>query len=342
MAMTQTQSYRPPLEILQFHHGHWGEQVIISAVELGLFAPMQYQPKIADAICQAIDADSRGVQLLLDALVGMNLLAKDGESYALTETARVYLLPQSDLYMGDYILMWKEMATMWSTLTDAVKSGKSFAAVNQQAQAEAFFPRLAAAIFPMSFAFSQAAAEVLSDNALPANARVLDLAVGSGVWSIPLALKNPQLEIDALDFPSILEVTRQYMARYGIGNRVRYLPGSWQKVDLPKDQYDLVILGHICHSEGLAETEKLLDKVHTTLKPQGRVMIAEFFANADRTTPLPALLFAINMFLATEQGCVFTETEMRDLLAKAGFTNPHRLHLPDTGPESPVMMATKL
>jgi hypothetical protein len=47
--------------------------------------------------------------------------------------------------------------------------------------------------------------------------------------------------------------------------------------------------------------------------------------NEERTQPLAGAVFAINMLVGTEAGDCFTETEVSEMLTKAGFRNISRL-----------------
>jgi ubiquinone/menaquinone biosynthesis C-methylase UbiE len=342
MTLTETRPHIPPMAILNVLQSGWGIQVIQSAVELDVFSAIHRGAKSPEAVAEMTSCNPQGVKLLMDALVGMQLLENVSGSYALTETAALYLVPESPLYMQDYILGGKKLAEVWYGLSDAIKGGKSQMMVNKPETAEQFFPKLAAMIFPMNYAAAELTAEALSVEKLPSGAKVLDVATGSAAWSIPMAQRNTGLHVDALDFPAIIDQTTQYFVnRYKLGSRYHYLTGAWQDVDLPENHYDVAILGHICHSEGWDETEKLLAKVFRSLKPGGRIVVAEFLTNTTRTGPLFPLLFALNMFLVTQQGCVFSVEEMQRLMVQHGFSRPERIKLPYYGEESPVMVAHK-
>lgn len=336
----------PPHAISQFMFGPWALQALQTAVELDLFSTMANGPADTKTVAERSQSDLRGIMFLLDALTGMQVLEKSGmgesAQHVLTDAARVYLLPSSDLYMGDYALMHAgEVGKMWQNLTQVIRTGKSMTALNQQGCAEDFFPKLAAWIFPLNFVNAQLLAEALKVENLPAGAKVLDLAAGAAVWSIPMAKRNPGLSVDALDFPATLETTRRYVEKYEVEKQFAYLPGSWQQVDLPANQYDMVLLGHIMHSEGKEESERMFAKILPALKPGGRLVIAEFLTNNEKNGPMFSLLFGINMYLVTETGTVFSEQEVFDMLTRQGYINPQRVPLPFFGPESPIIMAEK-
>jgi len=56
--------------------------------------------------------------------------------------------------------------------------------------------------------------------------RVLDIAAGHGLYCIAVAMHNPQAEVVALDWPSVLAVAREHAAAAGVADRYRTIPGS--------------------------------------------------------------------------------------------------------------------
>jgi SAM-dependent methyltransferase len=81
----------------------------------------------------------------------------------------------------------------------------------------------------------------------------------------------------------------------------------------------MVILGHICHGIGEADSRKLMKKCFDALKPGGRLLVIEFVPNDLRTGEKMPLLFALEMLLETPQGDVFTVKEFKRWLNLAGF-----------------------
>lgn len=329
-----------PLKIWQVMHGSWAEQALRSGVELNLFGALEDGPVPADAVANQLDIDRRATEMLLDALTGLGFITKSQNKYALTEDSRTYLVPSSPLYMGKFLVGNIHVNSSWAKLTDTVRSGKPAVEVNTDKKAEEFFPQLAEGIFPLSYAMAQLVAQELKVSQLPAGAKVLDVAAGAGTWSIPMAEDNKNLHVDALDFPAIIEVTKKTTAKLGVGDRYGYIVGNWRNVSWQKENYDVVILGHILHSEGLDLSKQLIDRCYDVLKPGGAIVVAEMIANNDRSGPPSAMLFGVNMLMNTTQGCVFTEQELFDILTKAKFEKPYHMRM-ENNPESPVVIARK-
>src|SRR5262249_25376073 len=151
--------------------------------------------------------------------------------------------------------------------------------------------------------------------------QVLDLAAGTGVWSLPMAQCNKNVKVDALDFAPILAVTKEYATKFGVADRYNYLSGGWQDVKLQAGHYDFIILGHILHSEGKELSQRMLKYCADALKPGGKLIVAEFFSNNEQTGPVFSSLFALNMMIVTTDGCVFTVSELQDMIKQAGLQN---------------------
>jgi 3-hydroxy-5-methyl-1-naphthoate 3-O-methyltransferase len=125
--------------------------------------------------------------------------------------------------------------------------------------------------------------------------------------------------------------------RFGLAERYQYVAGDLLTADFGSG-YQVATLGHILHSEGLANSREIIRKVYEALEPGGTVIIGEFLVDADRRGPLQGLIFGVNMLVNTEQGDTFSFEEIREWLELAGFSNVGVLEAP--GP-SPLILANK-
>ncbi len=341
MATLQMKAICPPQHIFQILHGRWAVQVLQSAVELDVFSKMAAGAQDATAVAKALDADTHATEVLLNALCSLGFLLKKDGRYQLNELSQNYLVKSSPLYIGGFVAH-DHVAEFWKNLPETIRTGKPASAVNQQAHAEDFFPKLAAGIFPLSYSTAHDVVSQLKLNELPAGSRALDIAAGSGVWSIPLAQQNKNVHVDALDFPAVLKVTREFAEREGVDAQYSYIEGGWRNCKIESDKYDVIFLGHILHSEGMEESAALLKECYRALRPNGKIVIAEMIGYDDYSGPPSAQLFAVNMLIMTQHGCIFSVKELSDMLTNEGFKNPTRLKLQNwRDDDAPIMVATK-
>jgi 2-polyprenyl-3-methyl-5-hydroxy-6-metoxy-1,4-benzoquinol methylase len=166
---------------------------------------------------------------------------------------------------------------------------------------------------------------------------VLDIGSGSGVWGIALARQSPLVQVRAVDWPRVLEVTKQVASRHGVGDRFTLVAGDLLEADFGTG-HQVATIGHILHSEGRERSRQLLRKTFMALAPGGTVVISEFLPNEDRSGPPAALIFAVNMLVHTENGDTYSFAEISDWLLDAGFRNRRLLDAPAP---SPLVLATR-
>jgi len=327
-----------PERIMQFAWGYAITLVMEAAIRHRVFDVLDNGPMNIDDLQQATGASRRGLGAIVNVLVGLNLVSKDlQENFFLTSESSAFLVSAKPSFMGGIIRHTSEhLLPNWLKLNDVVASGQPVHSVNQEQQGGEFFHEFVADIFPMSYAPAQALAVHLN-LASAGQASVLDLAAGSGVWSIALAQSAEQTQVTAIDWPEVIDVTKKTVARFGLTTRYTFIEGDLATVDFGTGHH-VATLGHILHSEGEARSRALIEKVFNALAPGGTIAIQEFLVNADRTGPLQGLIFAVNMLVNTDEGDTFSFEEISSWLIEAGFIAPRTLAAP--GP-SPLILATK-
>ena len=328
-----------PERLMQFAWGYVPPLVLEAAIRHHVFDVLDDSPKSIQEVHDATGASTRGLTAIMNALVGLNFLAKDeGDRYSLTPESAAFLVSAKPGFQGGLIKHCSEqLIPKWLHLNEAVATGKPVQSVNQQASGSDFFQKFVSDIFPMSYPAAQVLAHNLNINGAGRAVRALDLAAGSGVWGIALAQSSPHVHVTAVDWPEVIPVTRQTAARFGLADRFSFIEGDLLKAEFGGN-YEVATLGHILHSEGEERSRALLAKTFRALAPGGTIAIAEFLVNPDRTGPVNGLFFAVNMLVNTDTGNTYSFEEISSWLSEAGFVNARTLDGP--GP-SPLILAAK-
>ncbi len=321
-----------PKRILQLAWGYAPPLILESALNLRLFDLLERRPQTAEQLSRRTGASLRGLRAILDALVGLEFLTQQKGRYALTPESETFLVSTRPSYYGTYFThVTRQVIPRWLHLAEAVRTGRPVLAVNQPNQGPLFFAEFVESLFPLHYKAAQALGEHLQVPEAKAPLSVLDVAAGSGVWGIALAHQSPHVRILAVDWPEVLEVTRRVARRQGVADRLAISAGDLLAADFGQ-KHQIAIFGHILHSEGAGRGQKLLGKAFAALQPGGTVVISEFMPNRDRTAPVDALIFAVNMLVHTEAGDTFSFEEISGWLAEAGFSKPELLEAPSPSP----------
>jgi ubiquinone/menaquinone biosynthesis C-methylase UbiE len=328
-----------PERILQFAWGYVPPLVLEAAIRHRVFDLLDGGPKTVAEIHKETGASERGLSAIMNVLVGLNFLGKDKQgSFSLTPESAAFLVSTKPGFQGGLIRHSSEqLIPKWLHLNKTVETGQPVAAVNEEETGAVFFQEFVNDIFPMSYPAAQTLARHLNGNGAALPVRVLDLAAGSGVWGIAMAQGSEQVRVTAVDWPEVIPVTRKTVTRFGLTGRFSVLGGDLLKIDFGSN-HTVATLGHILHSEGRERSRALLAKTFHALTPGGTIAIAEFLVNPDRTGPLNALFFAVNMLVNTDSGDTYSFEEISGWLEDAGFIHARTLESP--GP-SPLILATK-
>jgi ubiquinone/menaquinone biosynthesis C-methylase UbiE/DNA-binding transcriptional ArsR family regulator len=319
-------AYAPPL-------------IISAGVNNKVFDSLQDGAKTAEQIAEKTGASPRALRILMNALVGLDLLKKDRQGrYALTKESAAFLLSNKPAtHAGFFGTIAPQLISRWVRLSDIVREGRPAVAVNQETEGTEFFSQLVENIIPMSYPPAQKLADHLKLTKTKNEIRVLDLAAGSGIWGIALAEKSPHVRVTAVDWAGMIPTTKRITQKFGVSDRFNYIEGDILQANFGNG-YDIATLGHILHSEGAERSRGLLKKTFRALKAGGIIAIAEWLVNDKRTEPTHSLMFAVQMLVNTEKGDTFSFNEIKRWLEEAGFKKVRKLQA--SGP-SPLILGTK-
>ncbi len=290
------------------------------AIELDLFTAIGNEGATAADVAKRCKADPRGTRMLCDYLTVLGFLEKNGERYSLTKDSATFLVRNSPAYAGSAaeFLLSPHLTKAFDRVADAVRNGGTV-----QGEGGSMAPE-----HPMWLSFARGMGAMMMPSAqtlaglIPLDSsrdtKVLDISASHGIWGIAFAQRNPRAKIVALDWAPVLKVARENAARMSVADRFSTLDGSAFDLDFGHD-YDLVLLPNFLHHFDPPTCVKLLQKVHASLRADGRVVIVEFVPNPDRVSPPETATFSLVMLVSTERGDAYTFAEIEQMLTQADF-----------------------
>lgn len=321
------------LALSELAGGYKASVAVLTAVELGLFQRLASGAAKADDLAQELDLEPAGLRYVLDALVGLDLLARSDAGYELHGPALEFLHPESDAYMGDILAHNYHTMQRWVRLAEQLRGE----VVKPQKGRERSTAELRAFIMGMQNISRQSAEEVADGLDLRGVKSILDLGGGPGTYLYSFLNRLPEARGALLDLPPVVEIAREEPQREGMLERVNFLEGSMFDVDY-SGPYDLVFLGNIIHSWGREQNRELMARIASSLSEGGRLVVKDFFLDESRTLPPDAALFSLNMYVGTSEGRSYGEDEVRGWLADAGLNVVSRYRV---GTHSGVLVAAK-
>jgi len=312
-----------PPELAQIIRAFQASRAVLTAIELDVFTAVGDGATAAE-VAGRIEADARATEMLLNALVALGFLDKRGDRFLNTPASRRYL---SDASPESERLAWLHTVHLWDTwsnLTECVRRGTAVGATSVRERASHWREAFIAAMDRNARERAPFVVQALGTEGLE---RLLDVGGGSAAYSIAFARACPNLEAHVLDLAEVLPLTQRYIEQAGLAGRVRTIPGDLTRDRFPTG-YDLVLVFSICHMLSPEQNQDLLRRCYEALRPGGRLAIQDFILEPEKTRPLPAVLFSLNMLVSTERGASYSELEYRQWLEGAGFENVRKVALP--------------
>src|SRR5271170_5122007 len=147
-----------PERIMQFAWGYVPPLVLEAAVRHRVFDVLDGGPKTLAQVHKETGASERGLAAVMNALVGMNFLAKDKQGlFSLTPESSTFLVSTKPSFQGGLLRHGSEqLIPKWLHLNKIVGSGRPETAVNQEGPGSDFFQQFVNDIFPLSYPAAQA------------------------------------------------------------------------------------------------------------------------------------------------------------------------------------------
>ena len=308
-------------DLLQLSGGYWSACALHAGVKLDVFTPLADLALNATELAGHLQTDIRGLCMLLNALVAMDLLEKRGDAYTCTPFSAQFLSRESPQYLGHIILHHHNLMPSWSRIDMAVKTGspdrERLLAANDPEVRENFE-------MGMYNLAMQIAPRLVPQIDLEGRRNLLDLGGGPGTYAAYFCLHNPDLTALVYDLPSTRPFADATITRFNLADRITFLGGDFM-ADVVPGRFDVAWLSHILHGAGSEGAAVILGKAASTLESGGMIMVQEFILEDNKCAPLYPALFSLNMLLGTPKGRSFSQGEIFSMLAAAGVTGVMRL-----------------
>ncbi len=310
-----------PDRLDQMIRAYMPSRCILTALELDIFTAVGDRAN-AEQIGTRVHANARSVSMLLNALVALGLLTKNGDDYEnTTESARFFVQGSKD-HQRNGLLHAANIWHRWSTLTDAVRAGTRVS-IDRTDTSEWTRNFIAG----MQRNAKDRAPLVVKALGTAGVCRILDLGGGSGAYSIAFAKACPDVHCEILDLPEVVAITTEYVRQAGVSRQVSVRAGDMRQGEFGSG-YDIVMLNAICHMFSEEQNRDIFRRAQKALAPNGRLAVQDFILNPDKTGPTQAALFSLNMLVATDSGASYSELEYSQWMKDAEFTDVCRINLP--------------
>ncbi|XP_033498991.1 acetylserotonin O-methyltransferase 2 [Epinephelus lanceolatus] len=336
-----------PFKLLEYFNGFRLSKVIFSACELGVFDLLlkSQEPLSAQHVAQELRTSEDGMERLLDALVGIEILEvenMDGTAvYSSTDVANLYLAKGSSKSLHDMIIYQSQtIYPLWNNMVDAVREGRNqnektfglppedvFQAIYRSEEEMLKFMGL------MNSSWVLDGHDIVTAFNLSCFQNIVDLGGCTGALAHEMVKAYPSSSVTVFDLPQVVEMAQKHFCQED--DAVLFQSGDFFSGEVPPA--DLYILARILHDWPEEKCLTLLRKIYHTCRPGGGVLLVEAMLFENRRGPIMTQIFSLNMLVQAE-GRERPPSEYTRILNKTGF---HNIQLCRTGKSYDAILAIR-
>jgi hypothetical protein len=331
-----------PDQILQLGFGFWGSKTLLSAIELGVFSALAGGPASEEELRSRLDLDGRSCCDFLDALVALGMLDRGPAGYRNTPAGDLFLDRAKPSYVGGILEMANaRLYGFWGSLTEALRTGElqNEAKGGGEDLFEALYrdpARLRGFLKAMTGISTGTALAIAEKFPWDRYQTLCDVGAAEGAVPVHVAMRHAHMSGVGFDLPAVGPIFDDFVASFGLQDRVRFAAGDFFADPLPKA--DVLVMGHILHDWGMDDKLMLLRKAHDALPDGGSLIVYEAIIDDERQENAFGLLMSLNMLIETREGFDYTGADCCGWMADVGFRESYVQHL--VGPDS-MVVATK-
>ncbi len=295
---------------------YWDAKIFLTSVKLDLYTLLSEGPQSAAQMARRVGADSDGMTRLMDALVALELLNREGDRYGNTPQVAEFLVKTSPFYMGELMLLQDAEWNHWGKLEEIIRTGRPQVSGNLFMNS----PEVAAQTLKVLDRMARRSApDLVRKIVLSPYRTFLDVGGGAGTYSIQFCKQNPGLQATLFDLPETLTTTRKTIESEKMEDRIRLAAGNFNRDPIP-GSYDVVFLSDILHYQTGDQNATLIQKLYRATNPGGKIVVKDMFLGAESARPGWNAIFSIHLLVYTEAGRCFRLAEARSWMEKAGYT----------------------
>ena len=301
-------------EVFQLGY-YWETKILLTAVKLEVFSCLDNRARTAAETADKLGAEARALGLLLNALVALRVLSKNGEHYSNSTVAQEYLVKHSPQYIGHLLVLHDAEWDNWGKLETAVRSGRS------PVERHVFetHPELGANVLSVLDRIGRRSGPDLAKRlALDGARTMLDLGGGAGTNAIAFCQVYPDLAVTVFDLPTTLPFAERTVKDAGLEARINLLAGDFNRDSLG-GAYDVILMSDVLHYQDGPTNAAVVRKAFSHLAPGGRLVIKDRYIDPSGTSPAWTTAFAVHIFVNTEHGACYRTADTMEWMRAAGF-----------------------
>lgn len=322
-------SGEPPL-ISQLARASWLAGVATSAVRLGICDQLKGGKQTSEWMANKLGTNPLHTEEMMNSCVAAGLLEKIGNEFQNSKESAKYLVKGESCYYGDAFTYLSSLGSLFNRLDSAMLSGEKTSHENDfktEEEEAAYWTHYMLAMDQWGGRMQEGM--LLENIDLTGKKKLLDVGCGSGLYTIALCQRYPDLKGVLLDQEKALPLALSRVKALGMTDQISSLAGNYYE-DSFGSGYDVVLFSGVLIQEPPEGQIRLLKKAFESMNSDGIVVIQDILRVGPYTETSPKI--ALESLVATVffggSGGVVSGDETAGFLTEAGFVSCKQVPLP--------------
>lgn len=305
--------------------------VFMSLLELGIFSALAPKPLVASQLAEKCGCSEKRLGRFLDFASCLGMLDKRGEEYALVPGDEGIFAEEK---MANRLILsaHKQRFIKLSEIVEILREDKPLVSAGSGGKASdeerrSFLTFLDTRSGPAAKQTAQALCKEKFK-------KFADLGCGAGTYSFAMLKENEESSGVLVDRENAEHLINELAEKYDLSNRIHFVGGDLFSLDYG-DDFDLIFMSNLVHCFSSEDNTRLIKDAAKRLRLGGRLVIKDFLVHDERKSPKEALSFATLMATVTEDGDVYSLSEIEPWCAEAGLVY-EGCHLISASPEAVI------
>ncbi|WP_225849160.1 acetylserotonin O-methyltransferase [Streptomyces sp. HPF1205] len=295
--------------------------LLMSAVELGLFEALAKEPGTAEQLTLRLGLHERGTRDFLDALAALGVLRRDGEVYRNSPAAEHHLIPGRQDFVGGFLAMTTQFmgGAGWNALTGMLRTGEPHGHDAGSVPFDEVFRdrrRLQLFLSAMDSLGGAIGPELAKRYDWSRHSTFVDVGGARGNLAGTLLLAHPHLTGGVFDRPVMEPFLDELARERGVADRLAFHGGDFHVDALPAA--DVLIFGNVLHDLPVGARRGLIARAARRVPPGGTVLVYDPMLDDDRTA-IDNLVLSLVMMMQSPAGNEYPPAQCRSWMEEAGL-----------------------
>ena len=291
---------------------------LFSAIDLELFTAISQGSNTVSLFASASGISELNAERLMTMCATADLIRWNDGHYENAEDVQRFLVKGEGGYAGPWLTFVRPGWKNWGELTNKLTNQEepkvigSYESMSVE-EARKYHEGTSSIGFGAGRRFAKQVD--LSDRL-----KMMDIGGGSGAYSIVSAQKYKNLRAVVFDLPPVVEVTKEFIQKNGVQDRVSTQGGDFTKDRLPED-CDIALMASNLPQYNREIISSVIHKTFRALRSGGEMHLIGEMLDDDRTGPTDAAIWGLLEVMSNSTGLTHSRADCVGYFKRAGFQN---------------------